>query len=272
MAKKKKNGTNSDIPKDDSSALAKPNESSLAIPEGDFNAGMDNFDINDIILPRLILCQLMTRCSDVDDKSTPQPGEYFNSLTMEKFAPPIEIVPLFYNKRAILFPDKMEEPIICMAADGKTGNTYGKCVDCEDYYNQWKEGEPPRCAAIHEFTCLFASDETEELPMPFLTCFMRTSYGIGSKLGTLIQMSRARKHPPFAYKYELGAIKKENDKGKYYVSSIRAAGRVDATKFLDAYNMLSGAHKAGKISTEYQEAPDRYTVEGSDIPDFDDLK
>jgi hypothetical protein len=267
----KRNGNNKPKSKPQNGSIAKREDALPAIfgnVEG-FPAGMENVDSSDIILPRLALVQSMSRCVNPDDASAPKPGEFINSLSVERYKPPVRLVPIFYNKAAILFPEKINDPIECQSRNAKEGTAFGTCAECENNWADWSRGEPPRCSQIHEFVCVFADDDPESA-LPFIVSMMRTSAGVGKKWLSAARFAGVNA-PLFGVVYELSRDVKENEHGKFYVYTIRPAGRVDDPHaYVPLYQMVSGAYKQDRVVTDFEEAPDRIT--GDDATDFDPNK
>jgi hypothetical protein len=238
-----------------------------ATGEKGMQAGFEAVDESDIILPRLSLLQLMSKAVDVEDKNAPQPGQFMNTLTMETYKPPIEVVPVFYNKAAILFPEKLSDPILCQSRDALTGNTYGDCEGCEHNWASWESG-PPACSAIHEFICVFKADNPE-FALPFIISMMRTSAKAGKQW---LSIGKVAGGPSFGASYLIGADKKENDHGKFYIYTVRPSGRIDPTPYERTYLSMLSAYRSGRIKTDYEESPDRIQKKGDDSFDPDEFK
>lgn len=251
MAKKNKNGNEK--------ALKKTENIPLDIPgmvDG-IQPGLECVDEADIILPRLALVQSMSKCVDAEDDSAPKPGMFLNTLTMDAFDAPVEVVPIFYNKAAIKFAEKVNDPIECQSRDSVTGNS-GLCGECESNWNDWSNGTPG-CTSIHEFICLFKSEDPS-FALPFIISMMRSSAKIGKQWISIAKVSRA---PLFAASYLIGKEQKENDYGKFFVFTIRPSGRIDPNPYKSHYLSLFEAYRGNRIKVDYENPADRITDDES---------
>jgi len=238
----------------------KPDKSGVA-------AGMENVDTSDIILARVGIVQEMSKCVDPEDKTAPRPGQFLNNITMKTYEAPITIIPLFYNKAAVLFPDEPGDPVECSSRDGKTGRMYGTCNECEyNYAASWVNNEPPRCRAVHEFISLFADDDPEN-SIPFVITMMKSSYKTGQQLITL---ATSKPGMPWCYaKYEIGKEYIKNDKGKFYIYTVRPAGlNSNLEAYADIYTMIKSAYNKGIVAQDFDESPDKISDDSFDTESF----
>lgn len=219
--------------------------------------GMECVDDADIVLPRLALVQAMSKCVDLEDDEAPKPGTFLNTLTMKQFKPPVKIVPIFYNKAAVKFPDTLNEPIECQSRDSISGTAFGTCAKCEYCWNIWTDG-PPQCTVIHEFISVL-EDENPKEAFPFIVSMMRSSAKVGKQWISIAKISRA---PLFAATYQLGRESKETDKGKFFVFTVKPAGRIDPNPYTNLYRGLFDAYKGGRVGADYDKAPDRVSENG----------
>ena len=185
---------------------------------------------------------------------------------MENFKPPVEVVPVFYNKAAILFPEKPAEPIECQSRDSVSGTTHGICGECENYWGDWEQGAP-KCSAIHEFICVFKNDEPL-FALPFIISMMRTSAKAGKQW---ISIGKVSGQPIMAASYQIGTEMKQNDHGKFYIFNVRPSGRIDPNPYGRLYQSMFKAYRGGKIKTDYDESADR-TKDGDDSFNTDEFK
>lgn len=237
MSKKDKELAKTDENKD----LQLKSEVDGAIP------GLENVDQGDIIIPRLDLMQKTSKAVEREDDPA-KPGDYVNTITGIITAPPFEVVPIFFNKAAILFGENAGDEIICKAPDGKYGNFHGLCEKCDYNYKLWVENEPPKCTAIFQFFCVFA-DEEPEAATPFIVSMKATGAKTAKKWLSAAKFA-GPKVPLFGVKYSLGSLKKENKAGTFYVPTIAAAGRIDPVPYFVLYEMIFDAFNAGAIKAD----------------------
>lgn len=238
---------------EDEKALATTEENLPSVPsltgEEGAQAGFECVDESDIILPRLSLVQPMSKCVDEDNEDAPTVGQLYNTLTMEAYDPPVEVVPVFYNKSAVFFPEKPADPILCQSRDSITGSEFGLCGECENNWGEWVDGKAPACSAIHEFVCVF-KDVEPIFALPFIVSMMRTSSRTGKQW---LSIGKTAGGASFGASYLIGADKKQNDHGKFYVFNVRPNGRIDPTPYTHIYKRMFDAYRGGRIKTEYDE-------------------
>ena len=228
-------------------------------------AGLENVEQGDLSFPRLMLVQPLSRCVSGDDPAAPRPGQFANSLTLEAINPPIIVVPIYHHKMAAKYPPGQGDPIEGMSRNGKEGNKFGLCGKCAYNYKIWDDHTPPSCTLMHTFTCLKAADSPDPSNL-FLITMMKSSSGAARKWLSSIQFSGLP--ASFCRRYELGREEKKNDKGRYYVWTVRPAGNVEEPmKYADLYRSLNDAFSAGRLTTDMEGAPDRPVNEDEkDIP------
>ena len=211
--------------------------------------GREDMEREDIILPRLAICQAM---SEERSKSSPkfieglEEGDIFNTLTQQIYGREIEIIPLAMYKTAIRFTP-MEEGggIECMSPDAKTCQKYGTCQCGSGFWSEDNKGNrvPPPCTKIVNYLAYCPStDEVAILGMKI------TSMDTARRFNSLMN---AKSAPTWAGKYLISTLEDMNDqKQRYFIYAVRNNGWTPP----DLVSKVRGMHdefteyiKAGRI-------------------------
>lgn len=134
--------------KEKKTALAKKEESALAVQGDDFYDPSDESTSDERKIPFVKIAQ---RTADEVSSKKAEVGDLLTStgINLGQWA---EFTPLWYSRQAALFDDNNK--LVCKSTDGVTGNVYGLCSDCEFDYNQWDGKTPPKCTKMGMFPAL----------------------------------------------------------------------------------------------------------------------
>ncbi len=182
--------------------------------------GFDDFDMEDLIVPRIRLLQSL---SDAVQKNQGKIGEFQDSLSEETLGSSLEIVLLNFKNGAIYF--KQGEGMKCKSNDGIFNMQGVKCTSCPygEYYGKFHEdGTPPGCSASKEFLVV-RRESLKTQPYPMLLSFIKTSLKMGKKL---ISMARLTGQDIFAHAYTVTSVADQRPKGKFANYEIRPAGKL----------------------------------------------
>ena len=154
-------------PEPATTALAKTGSNSLATkPEYVTTPelgprGFQEMETRDMTLPRLALCQAMSKQRQRGQANyIPglEEGKFFNTLTSEIYGDVVHVIPLFFYKSRIWFKDLDQGGgILCQAPDGKHCqlNHGGACL-----HQAWgPNGEPPDCTEFFNYPSLLVRDD-----------------------------------------------------------------------------------------------------------------
>jgi len=197
-------------------------------PHSGFIPGLEGVEPDMLVIPRIKLVQKMS--VEVDEYDV-KPGSLVNSMTKDvlvefkKDGASIEIIPILSGRSRIYFaPIGAEgQGILCRSYDGKIGqgDPGGSCVTCKN--SKWWNNEAPACTELINVFCMIRG---YDLPIPIVASFGRTSYGAGKQLVNFFYMDAQREQlPPWNFVYELGVKAVTNDKGSFYVLTIKPAGK-----------------------------------------------
>jgi hypothetical protein len=205
-------------------------------------AGFENFDSEKLIVPRLKLVQAMS--VEVSDDIA-KAGDYVDNVTKEIIAEKsgsITFIPISFNWSRIFFKDLSEGGGIRCRSNNKMGegDPGGDCKTCP--YGQWHKGEDgnnvQECTEIFNVISII-TDEDGGLSMPIVISFSKSSAKEGQKLYNLIALQGMRGNSPWVFSYKLSSKFVDGDKGKYYVSTVKPAGKTDD----DLVDYLEGIHQ-----------------------------
>ena len=163
----------------------------------------------DIIIPRARLLQALS--PDLEDNDTLKAGMIINSLTKEVL--PETFIPIIYSSNWIRFNPRNKEDA-GYDASYSPGDIIWTSTDPEDprvvAESQFgPNGELPLATKFHNFLSYFPG-----CAMPVVLSFSKTSFKTGKELLSLLKFTPG---DIWSRAYKLTAIKKENDKGKFFV-------------------------------------------------------
>ena len=192
-----------------------------------------NIDVRDIRLPRIELVQAM---SALAQDGSFKPGQLVNNLTKQALQEPVEIIPVFVTKSAILWKPRSEGGGIIY----KTSNFDDPSVK-EDV--QWHGDEKPKATVYINFVCRVAGEA-----MPLIASFCNTSQKTGFNLLSMTAMTGCA----WNYKYVLSAVKKENANGKFFVFDVRMGKPTTPEEKADAVALYKQVSTLDSIDTDYE--------------------
>lgn len=233
-------------------AVAKKPETSsaVAVPDfmkGDMGKGTEGIDRSDLEQPRLKLIQSTSK--ELDAYNDLRPGNMFHTAGEQIFKGALKVVPVFYEKRYLLWnPLDSGGGILARADDGihwsPANQRFDVKLDKQDGGGQvtWKTAKtveesglagwgtmnpddsssPP--AATLMYCYLFAFPDNPEV-LPAVFTFQRAAIKAGKKFNTRLKTNRV---PMFGLVFELSSAKQANSAGKeFYVPVITGSGMVE---------------------------------------------
>lgn len=212
--------------------LTKQGEFIPTVGDGE-DLGVENM-AGDITFPRLKIAQALTPEKPEGIKL----GDFFNSITQEKFGNKIVIIPLFFWKtRSYLLKNKL----VCISQDMKSPSQEftpqaKSCNDCT--LKDWNNDEPPKCNVNYNFAVIteiqlkrLMAGENE---MPMILSGQKTATKNFKKIEQqiLIRSTGKRPIPIFGHKIELetGIVKFEQGEA-YLIDKINHLGYVSEPEF-----------------------------------------
>lgn len=230
--------------------------------DGEPPAGLENMDRQDMTLPRLGLAQALSpQVSESDPKAIKElrPGEFFNTITRERYGRKVQLVPLLFYKTRILF-GPMDEGggLRCQSPDNLIGigQPGGTCVNCP--FSQFGsarngEGKGTACNQFFNYAALVVRDGTVSAEGLLVFSLKSSALKVAKDWNALI---RIRNLDIFAGVYELTSVERKNDIGRWYEPVINPAGNVtretyEAAKV--AYAAVADLQRAGKLRSDVED-------------------
>lgn len=225
-------------------------------------AGFENVDRDDIILGRLAIVQPSAKCIDPSDENAPSEGDIINTATLEIFEQPVEVVPIFMNKSAILWGEEIGDPFRCRSRDSKWGVIHGECAKCEYYWKEFKNDIPPECTLLYEFVSVLATTENPSEALPLIVSMSRSSARIAK---TWLSGMRSLNRNMFSHSYKLSAEQAKSDKGRFYIFNVQKGIEVDEELYHPVYQMIYQDYKEGRVVSDIESAEDNIAGD-DDLP------
>lgn len=191
-------------------------------PQGRALQGGENVDQNDILIPRLALCQSGTpQRKKSDPRFVPglQEGDFFNSVSGKNYGNKVWLIPAFFFRTRLRFR-ALEEGggILCQAQDGKhgVGDPGGDCLRCP--LSAWKNNEPPECTEFKNFAAILVPESgMPTLEDAIVVSWKVTAIKAAKKLNTLLRM---RGLDYYANIFEVISGEATNDSGTFFVPDV----------------------------------------------------
>ncbi len=244
--------------------------------------GYENFEQEDLILPRIAIGQAMSKV--VQDGEVKN-GALYNTLSKESYLrtdgnPSLDVIVILFNKSRRLWDKDNKDSSICMSLDGKISTGKKICMsecpftraevskDVGVFPNatafEWGEDNKgqrlsPACTLYYNYLSILTPFEKANLPVS--VSLGRTSAKAAKQFNSLIA---ATDEDIFARVYTLSTEKKVNKKGSFYAYKIRMARRPTMPEYRRAEEI------AVKLSTMkytiHEEGVDEGTKNDDEIP------
>jgi len=194
----------------------------LALPEHLRNVhsaeGFEQMDRQDLILPRVSICQAMT---PQRKKTSPNfidnlaDGDLFNTITGEVYGGTVELIPLLFSKSRIYFRSLGEGGgILCRSFNAVDGGVLSPtCAACPN--SQFSgDGKPPVCNIFYNYPAVI-------LPKRELAVLSLKSTGLKAARQWNSRMKLLGDKPMYAGVYEVAIVEQTNPKGTFFSPVIR---------------------------------------------------
>jgi len=218
-------------------ALSKQEHNTAITTPSTPRLGFDNFDVSELIVPRLRLLQAL---SESVSEGTGKAGEFQDSLSSELLGEEVEVVLLGMKNGAVYF--ETGEGLKCRSVDGRVSVNGDLCEQCPfgEYHGKFHEdGTPPKCASSKEFMSVTKGTIEGKEQRPLVISFMKTSYKEGKKLASMAYLAGGN---IFNRSYKLASVKDKNDKGAFYIMKTSVGQALNQSELAEAtrwYNILS---------------------------------
>lgn len=202
--------------------MEKTNEKSLEISsenkpgfleKENFEEGSLKFDLNDIKISHLLLCQAISEAVTCEDAKI---GDFIDSVTFTNYGKETEIIVLKYEKNWLSFTE--EKKVEKRSRDGDFWDTGEKLTDDE----KWKS----------LFITFYVLLKNDLQPFPMFLSFSSSSVKNGKNfLNLIFRFSKINNEPVYARFYCLRSETQESKKGKYLIKTINPGGYLSEEEY-----------------------------------------
>jgi hypothetical protein len=226
--------------------------------------GFENMEAADLAKPRLALCQSMTpqrKKTDAKYIQGLEEGDFFNTITGERFGPEVTVVPLLFYKSRILFRDIDEGGgMLCQSQDAVTGvgEPGGECASCP-MAQFGEKGEAPQCTNFFNYPALVVPAKGPVGPEHLVVLSLKST-GLkaakdwNSKMRLRMDKQTRRTLPMFRGLYRLSAVEQKNSAGQqWHGVRVENAGEVSAENAAiarDAYESVRDLYRSGRLQVD----------------------
>jgi hypothetical protein len=223
--------------------------------------GFEKMERSDMTLPRLGLCQSMTPQRKESNSTYIEglkEGDYFNTITGERFGKLVQITPLlFYKTRIRFFPLDQGGGIRCQARDyvKGVGDPGGNCETCP--FGQFINGKKPDCNKFFNYPGLAWPEDTKPGPHSLLVVsFKSTGLKAAAAWNSLMNI---RRRNMFTGVYRFTSAIQKNTAGQEWFSPvIKNAGWVSESVLSLVKNLFDAVNKAqqeGRLREDLDQVP-----------------
>jgi len=224
------------------------------------NEGLENATRDDLILPRLSICQSLTPQRKPQNPlyiKGLEEGQLFNTVTGEVYGGSVELIPLVFTKSRIYFRDMKEGGgILCQSFNGIDGGSISPTCDaCPN--SKFSGDQAPACSDFKNFVSFV-------LPTRHLLVVSFKSTAIKAAKAWLTRMQMFNK-PSYAGIYEISTQPGETKKGDFFAPVIKFKRFVSQEEYAFATREYA-ALKGKNIKTD--EAIEHEREAGDDTEDI----
>jgi hypothetical protein len=209
-------------------------------------AGMENVEAGDILIPRLSVCQALSpqkRKSHSSYIEGLQEGQLFNTVTGEIYGEEITIIALYFFKNRIKFnPIDDGGGIDCNSANGIDGGRISPdgCSICK--FSTWGNGkkddedgnDAPLCTLYHNFMAFHPASMS-----PMAVSYKSTGLKVSKQLLSSVRMTRL---PMYAKYMKITVTEMTSGNNMWYEKKIVPQGFVEQ----DLFKQMEAQFKALK--------------------------
>jgi hypothetical protein len=192
--------------------------------------GLENVQQEDLVLPRLAICQSMSPQrvkGSAEHIAGLEEGDYFNTVTREVYSE-VTLIPVLYQRSRIYFRKLTEGGgILCQSRNGINGGKLhpAGCESCE--HSRFTDDGKPHCDLFMNMVSLLI-EPTVPSPQLVVVSFKSAALKTAKQWVALLQ---ARDFPPYAQVYNFKTISQKNTKGTYYIPKIDLKRYVSPEEF-----------------------------------------
>ena len=197
--------------------------------------GTEGVDNADVLVSRIHLLQNSSKAVAAE---TANAGDIIDTVTSEvivKKGETVEFIPISSFKTTVL-----------MSADGTNQFVGSRDFKPEDRFSREpveENGQTVKLFPMLNFYVMLKNDLSEATAMPKVISFKSTNYVVGKKLVTFFKTCQMRNVPPCSKSFLLGSEKHTNDKGTWYVNTLKeheTTTEENVGKLWEWYQVLKG--------------------------------
>jgi hypothetical protein len=234
--------------------------------------GFEEVRSGDIKIPRIALAQALTPQLEESEPNYIEglkKGDFFNTISGERFGSLVKIVPLLKFGTRILFESKdAGGGILCRSDDMKTGigTPGGDCATCKfAQFGSAKngEGKGTACNEFYNFPVLIVGADDHIHPESLAVVSMKSSHIPAAQ--DLIAKARFRKAPMYTGVYSMQSKLKKFNANSAFIPVIDNAGWVaeaDMQGAKDSYEFARAVRAQGRLKVDDPKA-DEFPEPGS---------
>lgn len=220
--------------------------------------GTENIGSQDVILPRLGLCQSMSpqrKRSDPKYIEGLEEGNFFNTVTGIIYGNKVRVLPLLFYKQRIRFkPMDNGGGILCQAADGAhgVGDPGGPCIKCPKA--QFQGTEPPECDEFYNFATLVVMNGRFSPENLAVISMKSTAIPVAKAWNSKIRLTQ---RDIFASMYDITSAEVKKDAQSWYTYVVNGAGFIPNKETYDiaklVYEAMSATLKEGRLKFDVED-------------------
>lgn len=231
--------------------------------QSDAGLGMEEVGRDDSTLPRLALCQSMTRQRKptsplyIDDLKE---GDLFNTLSKMNYHDRVKILPLFMYKTRIKF-NPLDEGggIDCQSFNAVNGGRHSQtCAACQ--YNQWIPSDngtdKPTCNLFYNYVVVV----NDEFRAPVVLSMKSSQIKIAKSFNSLVRLYG--NNVMFSRYYELTTVPEKNQMGEFYNFNLQPLGWTPKELYQAAKKMFESL-KQRPLKIDIEGVEDEFEEPGS---------
>lgn len=230
----------------------------LKLQQGQPAAGTENIGSQDVILPRLGLCQ---SGSPQRKKSDPkyidglEEGIFFNTVTKVIYGSKVRVLPvLFYKQRIRFTPMEEGGGILCQSPDSLhgIGDPGGLCIKCPKA--QFQKNEPPECDEFYNFASIIVINNRIVPENLAVVSMKSTAIPVAKGWNSRIRLTQ---RDIFASMYDITSAEVKKDSQSWHTYVIDGAGFVPNKEMYDVarmcYEAMSATLKEGRLKFDAED-------------------
>lgn len=205
--------------------------------------GSEEVGLNDLVLPRIELCQPLSPCKDKNDSAfIPgiEDGDLFNTVSRENYGGSVRFVPVYFRPQFLLFRLRK--------AGGGFRGAFGSLAEAESARAQQEDPSNYESVQCGEHIVLIL---TPNGPQQAILSMTKTKLKPSRQLNSLIRMRLP--DDSFATVFQLGSVQQKNDKGTFYNFTVKPLGYAPKEVFMEGERLHSLIRSGRGVKAAYDD-------------------